>query len=65
MKIEEGNASKTNRLDKQFSIGIILALMIFVISGSTATHVFAVTRPTAAVQLPVYESEIFQERSRS
>ena len=37
--------------------------MIFMISGSTATNLFAATRPTVAVQLPVYKSEIFQERA--
>jgi len=65
MKSEEDNASKTNRLDKQFSISIILALAIFMAGGSTATHVFAATRPSVAVQLPLYESEIFKERSGS
>ena len=65
MKIEEGSTNKTNRIDKQFSISIILALMIFMISSSTATNLFAATRPTVGVQLPVYKSEIFQERSGS
>jgi hypothetical protein len=65
MKIELGNANKTSRLDKQFSISIILTLAIFMAGGSTATHAFAATRPSVAVQLPVYESQIFQERSGS
>jgi hypothetical protein len=62
MKIEEGSTNKMNRIDKQFSISIILALMIF---SQSATNLFAATRPTVAVQLPVYKSEIFQERSGS
>ena len=50
MKIEEGNASKKSRINKQFSISIILALVIFMISGSAATNLFAATPPT--VPLP-------------
>ena len=41
MKIEEGNANKQTRINKQFSISIILALVIFMISGSTATMSYA------------------------
>src|SRR5438128_12336884 len=41
MKIEEGNAKKTTRIDKQFSISIILALVMFMISGSAATMSYA------------------------
>ena len=63
--VEEGYANKTSRLDKQFSISIIFTLAIFMAGGSAATHAFAPTRSSVAVQLPVYESEIFQERSRS
>jgi hypothetical protein len=36
MKIEEDNANKTSRLDKQFSISIIFTLAIFIAGGSTA-----------------------------
>jgi hypothetical protein len=50
MKIEEGNANKTTRIDKRFSISLILALVIFMISGSATTHLFAATPPT--VPLP-------------
>jgi len=65
MKIEVCNANKTSRPDKQFSISIIFALAIFMAGGSTATHAFAPTRPSVAVQLPAYESEIFKERNGS
>jgi uncharacterized membrane protein YgcG len=41
MKIEEGNTNKKNRINKQFSISIILALVIFMISGSTAAMSYA------------------------
>ena len=41
MKIEDGNANKTTRIDKRFSISLILALVIFMISGSAATMSYA------------------------
>src|SRR5438132_1130705 len=41
MKIEEGNASKKSRINKQFSISIILVLVIFMISGSTVAMSYA------------------------
>ncbi|MDQ6864952.1 MAG: hypothetical protein M3044_14150, partial [Thermoproteota archaeon] len=41
MKIEEGNAYNKTRIIKQFSISIILALVIFMISGSTVTMSYA------------------------
>ena len=41
MKIEEGNANKKTRINNQFSISIILALVIFMFSGSTATMSYA------------------------
>jgi hypothetical protein len=44
MKIEEGSAKKKTRINKQFSISIILALVIFMISGSTAANLFAATQ---------------------
>jgi uncharacterized membrane protein YgcG len=47
MKIEEGNEKKTTRIDNRFLVSLILALAIFMISGSIATRdVFAVTQPT-------------------
>jgi uncharacterized membrane protein YgcG len=50
MKIEEGNTNKTTRIDKRFSISLIFSLVIFMISGSAATNLFAATPPT--VPLP-------------
>jgi|GEM_PF-1889200 hypothetical protein len=44
MKIEEGNANKSARIDKRFSISLILALVIFMISGSAATRSYAATQ---------------------
>jgi hypothetical protein len=41
MKIEEGNASKKSRIDKRFSVIIIVTLVIFMISGSTTTMSYA------------------------
>ena len=41
MKIEEGNANKTIRIDKRFSVIIIVTLVIFMISGSTAAMSYA------------------------
>jgi len=41
MKIEEGNANKTIRIDKRFSVIIIVTLVIFMINGSTATMSYA------------------------
>ncbi|MDP9289377.1 MAG: hypothetical protein M3P08_14440 [Thermoproteota archaeon] len=48
MKIEEGNANKTFGINKRFSISLILALTIFMISGSTVTMSYAApqTLPT-------------------
>jgi hypothetical protein len=48
MKIEEGNANKTIKIDKRLSISTILALVIFMISGSAATITYATpqTLPT-------------------
>ncbi len=44
MKIEEGNANKTTRIDKRFSVTIILTSAIFMISGSAATMSYAATQ---------------------
>jgi uncharacterized membrane protein YgcG len=41
MKIEERNANKTIRIDKRFSVIIIVTLVIFMISGSTAAMSYA------------------------
>jgi uncharacterized membrane protein YgcG len=41
MKIDEGIANKTTRINKRFSISLILPLMIFMISGSTTTTSYA------------------------
>jgi uncharacterized membrane protein YgcG len=41
MKIVEDNANKTIRIDKRFSISIIFAFVIFMISGSAATMSYA------------------------
>src|SRR6266571_5405551 len=41
MKIDEGSENRTTRINKQFSIIIILALVIFMISGSAATMSYA------------------------
>jgi uncharacterized membrane protein YgcG len=44
MKIEEGNADKTTRINNRFSISIILALVIFMISSSAVTMSYATTQ---------------------
>ena len=41
MKIDEGVANKTTRINKRFSTSLILPLMIFMISGSTTTMSYA------------------------
>jgi hypothetical protein len=41
MRIEEGNANKMTKINKRFSISIIPALVIFMISGSAATMTYA------------------------
>jgi hypothetical protein len=43
MNIENGKAKKMIRIDKQFSVSLILASAIFMISGSAAT-VHAITQ---------------------
>src|SRR2546427_12686155 len=48
MRIEEGNPNKTTKIDKRFSISIILASVILMLSGSAATMTYATpqTLPT-------------------
>jgi hypothetical protein len=41
MKLEEGIANKTTKINKRSSISIILAFVIFMTSGSTATMSYA------------------------